>query len=138
MQPKTIKWRKPHKVPYYGPAKRGTKVNFGEFGLIAKEGNWVSEKQIEAARQAITRSIKRGGKVWIRIFPHVAMTKKPLEVRMGSGKGNLEGFVAVVKEKMVMFEIAGIPEAEAKEALRLGSHKLPMKCKFVRRGEENA
>ena len=118
-------------------AKAGREVSFGEYGLMADTGAYVSNRQIEAARIAMTRYMKRGGKVWIRIFPHMARTKKPLEVRMGSGKGAPEGWVAVVKPGRVMFEIAGVPEEVAREAFRLAAHKLPVKTKFVvRKGEK--
>ena len=110
-------------------------VSFGEFGLQATEASWITSRQIEAARIAMTRYMKRGGKVWINIFPHKPYTKKPLEVRMGSGKGAPEGWVAVVKPGKIMFEIAGVSEEVAREALRLASHKLPIKCKFVKRQE---
>ena len=133
--PKRTKYRRPHRVSYEGKAQRGTKVTFGEYGLQALQGAWITNRQIEAARIAMTRYMKRGGKVWINIFPHTPLTKKPLEVRMGSGKGAPEGWVAVVKEGRVMFEVAGVPEAVAKEALRLAMHKLPIKCKIVKREE---
>ena len=136
LMPKRTKYRRPHRLSYEGRAKAGREVSFGEFGLVAETGNYVSNRQIEAARIAMTRYMKRYGKVWIRIFPHMARTKKPLEVRMGSGKGAPEGWVAVVKEGRVMFEIAGVSEEIAREAFRLASHKLPVKCKFVRKGEE--
>jgi large subunit ribosomal protein L16 len=118
-----------------GMAKGGTEVNFGEFGLQATEASWITNRQIEAARIAMTRYMKRGGKVWIKIFPHKPYTAKPLEVRMGSGKGAPEGWVAVVKPGKVMFEVAGVSEEIAREALRLAAHKLPVKCKFVKREE---
>jgi large subunit ribosomal protein L16 len=118
-----------------GRAKGGTTVAFGEFGLQALEPSWITNRQIEAARIAMTRYIKRGGKVWIKIFPHKPFTAKPLEVRMGSGKGSPEGWVAVVKPGKVMFELAGVSEEVAREALRLAAHKLPIKCKFVKREE---
>lgn len=133
--PKRTKYRRPHLVKYEGKATRGRKVDFGEYGLVAETGGYVSNRQIEAARVAITRSMKRGGKVWIRIFPHLAITKKPLEVRMGSGKGAPEGWVAVVKAGTVMFEVAGVSESVAKEALRLGASKLAVKSKIVKKGE---
>ena len=136
LMPKRTKYRRPHRLSYEGRAKAGREVSFGEFGLVATTGNYVSNRQIEAARIAMTRYMKRYGKVWIRIFPHMARTKKPLEVRMGSGKGAPEGWVAVVKEGRVMFEVAGVSEEIAREAFRLASHKLPVKCKFVRKGEE--
>ena len=136
LMPKRTKYRRPHRVKYEGKAKGGTEVSFGEYGLQATEGAWITSRQIEAARIAMTRYMKRGGKVWIRIFPHMARTKKPLEVRMGSGKGAPEGWVAPVKRGKVMFEIAGVSEEVAREALRLASHKLPVKCKFVKREAE--
>ena len=136
LMPKRTKYRRPHRLSYEGRAKAGREVSFGEYGLMADTGAYVSNRQIEAARIAMTRYIKRGGKVWIRIFPHLARTKKPLEVRMGSGKGAPEGWVAVVKPGRMMFEIAGVPEEVAREAFRLASHKLPVKTKFVRKGEE--
>jgi large subunit ribosomal protein L16 len=139
LTPKRTKYRRPHRVSYDGKAKGQTKINFGEFGIQATTGAWITSRQIEAARIAITRQMKRQGKVWIRIFPHIAKTAKPLEVRMGSGKGAPDGFVAVVKEGTIMFEVAGVPEAVAREALRLGQHKLPVTTKFVKResGDSN-
>ena len=131
--PKRTKYRRPHRLRYDGVAKGNTKVNFGEYGLMAMEGAWITQNQIEAARIAMTRYMKRGGNVWIRIFPHMARTKKPLEVRMGSGKGAPEGWVAVVQPGRVMFEVGGVSEEVAREALRLAMHKLPIKCKFVTR-----
>ncbi len=119
-----------------GKALRGNKVAYGEFGLAATECGWITSRQIEAARIAMTRYIKRGGQVWIDIFPHKPVTKKPADTRMGSGKGSPEFWVAVVKPGRVMFEIAGVSEEVAKEALRLASHKLPVKCKFLRKGEQ--
>ena len=136
LMPKRTKYGRPHRLSYEGRAKAGREVSFGEYGLMADTGAYVSNRQIEAARIAMTRYMKRGGKVWIRIFPHLARTKKPLEVRMGSGKGAPEGWVAVVKPGRMMFEIAGVPEEVAREAFRLASHKLPVKTKFVRKGEE--
>lgn len=133
LTPKRTKYRRPHRVSYEGKAKGGTNVDFGQFGLQSLEGAWITNRQIESARIAMTRYMKRQGKVWMRIFPHMAKTKKPLEVRMGSGKGSPEGFVAVVKEGTVMFEIGGVTEEIAKEALRLAAHKLPVKTKFVYR-----
>ena len=134
LMPKRTKYSRPHRLSYEGKAKAGTEVAFGEYGLVATEGGYVSNNQIEAARIAMTRYMNRGGKVWIKIFPHLAITKKPLEVRMGSGKGSPEGWVAVVQEGRVMFEIGGVDEATAREALRLASHKLPVKSKFVKKG----
>ena len=136
LMPNRTKNRRPHRLSSEGRAKAGRSVAFGEYGLVAETGNYVSNRQIEASRIAMTRYMKRGGKVWIKIFPHLARTKKPLEVRMGSGKGAPEGWVAVVKPGRVMFEIAGVSEEIAREAFRLASHKLPVKCKFVRNGEE--
>ena len=133
--PKRVKWRRPHRASLKGEAHKGTKVTYGEFGLQAQEGAWITSRQIEAARIAMNRHMKRGGKVWIRIFPHLAKTKKPLEVRMGSGKGAPEEWVAVVKKGRVMYEVAGVDESVAREALRLASHKLPVKCKIIGRGE---
>lgn len=133
--PKRTKYRRPHRVKYEGKAKGGTEVSFGEYGLQATEGAWITSRQIEASRIAINRHMKRGGKVWIRIFPHLAKTKKPLEVRMGSGKGSPEEWVAVVKTGRVLFEVAGVEESVAREALRLASHKLPIKCKIIGKGE---
>ncbi len=137
--PKRTKYRRPHRVKYEGKAKGGTKVTFGTYGLQAQSGAWISNRQIEAARIAMTRYMKRGGKVWINIFPHLSLTAKPLEVRMGSGKGAPDKWVAVVKEGRVMFEIDGVSEEVAREALRLAAHKLPIKCKFVTRegGDSN-
>lgn len=133
LMPKRTKYRRPHRLKYEGKATAGTTVVFGEYGLQATTGAWVTSRQIEAARVAMTRYMKRDGKVWIRIFPHLAKTKKPLEVRMGSGKGAPEDWVAVVKEGRIMFEVAGVSETVAREALRLASHKLPVKTKFVRK-----
>ena len=131
LMPKKTKYRKPHRVSYDGHAKGNTELHFGDYGLMAKDGAWVSARQIEAARIAMTRYMKRGGKVWINIFPQLARTKKPLETRQGKGKGNVDQWVAVVKEGKIMFEISGVTEDIAREALRLASHKLPIKCKFV-------
>ena len=135
LMPKRTKYRRPHRVKYEGKAKGGRTVAFGEYGLVALEGAWITSRQIEASRVAINRHLNRMGKVWIRIFPHLAKTKKPLEVRMGSGKGAPEEWVAVVKPGRVMFEVAGVPEDTAREALRLASHKLPIRCKIIKRGE---
>ncbi|MGM0435496.1 MAG: 50S ribosomal protein L16 [Bacillota bacterium] len=131
--PKRTKYRRPHRVSYEGKAKGGTKVSFGDYGLQSLEGAWITSRQIEAARIAVNRFMKRQGKVWIRIFPHLAKTAKPLEVRMGSGKGSPEGFVAVVKQGTVMFEVAGVSEEVANEALRLAAHKLPVKTKVIKK-----
>lgn len=136
LMPNRTKYRRPHRVSYEGKTKAGRYIVFGQFGLVAEEGGYVSNRQIESARIAMTRYMKRGGDVWIKIFPHLARTKKPLEVRMGSGKGAPEGWVAVVKPGRVMFEIGGVDEETAREALRLASHKLPVKSRFIRKGEE--
>ena len=133
--PKRTKYRRPHRLSYEGKSKAGTEVVYGQYGLVAQEGGYVSSNQIEAARVAITRYLNRGGKVYIKIFPQLAITKKPLEVRMGSGKGAPEGWVAVVQKGRVMFEIADVDEASAREALRLGANKLPVKSKFIKKGE---
>ena len=135
LMPKRVKRRRVHRGRMKGKALRGNTVSYGEYGLIATEPAWIKSNQIEAARVAMTRYIKRGGKVWIKIFPHKPVTEKPAETRMGSGKGSPEYWVAVVKPGRVMFEIAGVDEAIAKEALRLASHKLPLKCKIVKREE---
>ena len=135
LMPKRTKFRRQHRVSYEGQAKNSN-INNGDFGLIALEGAWITNRQIESARIAMTRYMKRLGKVWINIFPHLAKTKKPLEVRMGSGKGAPDHWVAVVKKGRVMFEINGVSEAIAKEALRLASHKLPIKTKIVKRGDQ--
>lgn len=131
--PKRTKYRRPHRVSYEGKAKGNKVVEFGEYGLQSLEGAWITQSQIEAARVAMTRYMKRDGKVWINIFPHNIKTKKPLEVRMGSGKGSPDGYVAVVKNGTVMFEVAGVSEEIAREALRLASHKLPVLTKFVKK-----
>ena len=136
LMPNRTKFRRPHRLSYEGRSKAGRSVDFGEYGIVAESGNYVSNRQIEAARVAITRYMKRGGKVWIKIFPHLAITRKPLEVRMGSGKGAPEGWVAVVQPGRVLFEVAGVTEEVAREALRLCSHKLNVKCRFVKKGEE--
>ena len=133
LSPKKVKHRKQHRGRMRGLSKGGTEVNFGDFGLQALEPGWITARQIESARVAITRHVKRGGKVWINIFPDKPYTKKPAETRMGSGKGNPEGWVAVVKPGRVMFELAGVPEPVAAEAMRLAGHKLPIDCRFVRR-----
>jgi len=135
LMPKRVKFRRQHRGRMKGKAKGGTVVQFGEFGMQALEPSWISSQQIEAARIAMTRSIKRGGKVWIRIFPDKPVTEKPAETRMGKGKGSPEYWVAVVKPGRVMFELAGVSEEIAKEALRLAANKLPIKTKFVKRTE---
>ena len=131
LQPKRVKYRRPHIIRYEGLSKGGNEVSFGEYGLQATSGNWVSDRQIEACRIVLSRYTKKGGKVWIRIFPQMAKTKKPAEVRMGSGKGAPDQWVAVVKPGVIMFEMAGIPEADAREALRLAGNKLPCRWKIV-------
>ena len=136
LMPKRTKYRKSHRLTYDGHARGNTTLTKGEFGLMACEGSWISARQIEAARIAMTRYMKRGGKVFINIFPHLPLTKKPLETRQGKGKGAVEQYVAVVKEGKIMFEISDVDEATAREALRLASHKLPIKCKFVKRDGE--
>ncbi|MCI7123993.1 MAG: 50S ribosomal protein L16 [Clostridia bacterium] len=131
LMPKRVKRRRVHRGRMKGVATKGNTITYGSYGLIAEECAWIDSKQIEAARIAMTRSIKRGGKVYIKIFPHKPITKKPAEVRMGSGKGSPEYWVAVVKPGRVMFEIEGVTEAQAREAMRLAAHKLPIKCKFA-------
>ncbi|HZO42793.1 MAG TPA: 50S ribosomal protein L16 [Methylomirabilota bacterium] len=133
LMPKRVKYRKAQRGRMRGMAHRGSTLAFGEYGLKALEPGWVTNRQIEAARVALTRSLKRGGKVWIRVFPDKPVTKKPAETRMGSGKGSPEWWVAVVRPGRVMFELSGVSEATAQEAMRLAAHKLPMKCKFVKR-----
>ena len=131
LMPKRVKRRRVHRGRMKGVATKGNTITYGSYGLIAEECAWIDSKQIEAARIAMTRSIKRGGKVYIKIFPHKPITKKPAEVRMGSGKGSPEYWVAVVKPGRVMFEIEGVTEAQAREAMRRAAHKLPIKCKFA-------
>ena len=138
--PKRTKYRRPHRLKYDGEARGNRVLHFGEYGLQAMEGSYITQQQIEAARVAMTRYMKRGGKVFINIFPHMPLTKKPIGTRQGKGKGNVEGWVAVVKEGKIMFEISGVTEEVAREALRLASHKLPVATKFVMReskGESN-
>ena len=134
--PKRVKYRRVHRGRMTGTAMRGNKVSQGQYGIVALEPAWITSNQIEAARIAMTRYIKRGGKVWIKIFPDKPVTEKPAETRMGSGKGSPEYWVAVVKPGRVLFELADVSEEVAREALRLASHKLPVKCKFVKREEE--
>ncbi|MCL2545919.1 MAG: 50S ribosomal protein L16 [Oscillospiraceae bacterium] len=131
LMPKRVKYRRQQRGRMKGVAQRGNKVTYGEFGLMTTEPGWITSNQIEAARIAMTRYVKRTGKVWIKIFPHKPVTKKPAETRMGSGKGSPEYWVAVVKPGRVMFEMAGVTEEMAREAMRLAMHKLPVKCKFV-------
>ncbi len=135
LMPKRVKRRKQFRGTMAGKALRGNKITNGEYGIVALEPAWIKSNQIEAARIAMTRYVKRNGKVWIKIFPDKPVTAKPAETRMGSGKGALEYWVAVVKPGRVMFEIAGVPEETAKEALRLATHKLPVKCKIVSRAD---
>lgn len=135
LQPKRTKYRKPHKISYEGKAKGNTYVAFGEYGLMATNGAWLDSRQIEAARIAISKRLGKTGKMWIRIFPHLSMTKKPLEVRMGSGKGAPEKWVAVVKNGTVMFEVGGIPDELSKNALKAAGNKLSTSWKIVKRGE---
>ena len=135
LMPKRVKRRKQFRGSMAGKASRGNKISNGEYGLVALEGAWITSRQIEAGRIAINRHMKRGGKLWIRIFPHLAKTKKPLEVRMGSGKGSPEEWVAVVKEGRVMYEVADVNEEVAREALRLAANKLPIRCKVIKKGE---
>jgi large subunit ribosomal protein L16 len=141
LMPKRVKYRKQQRGVMKGKAHKGTEITYGEYGLQAQEAAWLTSQQIEAARVAMTRFIKRGGKVWIKIFPDKPVTKKPAETRMGSGKGSPELWVAVVKPGRVLFELGGVPEEVAKEAMTLASHKLPIKTKIVKRvelgGDEN-
>ena len=134
--PKRVKRRKVQRGRLKGAAHKGNKVTYGDFGLVALEPSWITSRQIEAARIAMTRCIKRGGQVWIKIFPDKPITQKPAETRMGSGKGSPEYWVAVVKPGRVMFEIKGVDEAVAREAMRLAANKLPVKCKFVTKAEQ--
>ena len=136
--PSRTKYRRVHRLPYEGRSRGNRELHFGEYGLQAKEGAWITANQIEAARIAMTRYIKRGGQVWIQIFPDKPITAKPAETRMGSGKGSPEYWVAVVKPGRVMFEMNGVAEDVAREAMRLASHKLPIKCKFVTRAQQEA
>ena len=129
--PKRVKRRRVHRGSMSGKANKGNTVTYGDFGLVAMEPSWITSNQIEAARVAMTRYMKRGGKVWIKIFPHKPITRKPAETRMGAGKGSPEYWVAVVKPGRVMFEIGGVGEEKAREAMRLAAHKLPIKCKFA-------
>ena len=135
LMPKRVKRRKQFRGSMRGTAQRGNKINYGEYGIVAMEPGWIKSNQIEAARIAMTRYVKRGGKVWIKIFPDKPVTAKPAETRMGSGKGTLEYWVAVVKPGRVLFEISGVAEETAKEALRLATHKLPCKCKIVSKAD---
>ena len=136
LSPKRVKHRKTHKGRMRGMAHRGSKVSFGEYGLQALEPTWISNRQIESARVAMTRHIKRGGKVWIRIFPDKPITQKPAETRMGKGKGHPEGWVAVVKPGRILFELEGVDEVTAQRAMELAAAKLPIKCRFVSRDRQ--
>ncbi len=138
LQPKRVKYRRPHIIRYEGLSKAGNTVAFGDYGLQATEGNWVSDRQIEAVRVVLSRYTKREGKIYIRIFPHLAKTKKPAEVRMGSGKGNPEYWVAVVKKNRVMFEIGGVSEEAAVHALKQASYKLPLSTRIVKKENKEA
>ena len=133
--PSRTKYRRVHRLPYEGHAKGNTELHNGDYGLVACEGAWITANQIEAARVAMTRFMKRGGKVWVNIFPQLSLTKKPLETRQGKGKGEPEVWVAVVKKGKILFEIDEVTEDVAREALRLASHKLPIKCSFVKKEE---
>ncbi len=137
MMPKKVKYRKQQRGRMAGKAWRGSNVSFGESGLKAKECGWVTDRQIEAARVAMTRSIKRGGKVWIRLFPDKPITKKPAETRMGKGKGDPSHWVAVVKRGKILFEMGGVPLAIAKECMRVAAHKIPFRTKFITRVEHS-
>ena len=135
LMPKRVKRRRVHRGRMKGHANKGNVIAYGEYGLVSMEPAWITSNQIEAARIAMTRYIKRGGRVWINIFPHKPITAKPAETRMGSGKGSVEDWAAVVKPGRVMFEMAGVSEEVAREAMRLAGHKLPVKCKFVKKEE---
>ena len=135
LMPKRVKRRKHHRGRMTGKANKGNIIAYGEYGLVAQEPSWITSNQIEAARVAMTRYIKRGGQVWVNIFPHKPITKKPAETRMGSGKGSPEYWVAVVKPGRVLFEMAGVSEEVAREALRLAANKLPIKCKFAKKAD---
>ncbi|MBR1581429.1 MAG: 50S ribosomal protein L16 [Bacilli bacterium] len=136
LQPNRVKYRRPHIIKYEGLSKAGNEVSFGTWGLQAVTGNYVTDRQIEACRIVLSRYTKRQGKIWIRIFPHLAKTKKPAEVRMGSGKGNPEYWVAVVRKNRVMFEIGGVPDDMAIEALRMAAYKLPLKTRIIKKEEK--
>ena len=136
LMPKRVKRRRVHRGKMTGSANKGNTVTYGEYGLQALEPAWITSNQIEAARIAINRSVNRGGKVWIKIFPHKPVTQKPAETRMGAGKGSPEYWVAVVKPGRIMFEMSGVSEEKAREAMRLAMHKLPIKCKFVKKEQE--
>ena len=133
MQPNKVRYRKMHRGRRRGLAQKGSSIAFGEFGIQALEQAWITGRQIEAARRAMTRHVRRGGQIWIRVFPHKSITQKPLETRMGAGKGNVEGWVAVVKPGRIMFEIAGVPEDLSRRAMKLAQDKLPIKTQIVKR-----
>ncbi len=136
LQPRRVKYRKQHRGRMRGMAQKGNTVAFGEFGIQSMEPVWLTGRQIEAARRAMTRHVRRGGQIWIRVFPHKSITKKPLETRMGSGKGNVDGWVAVVRPGRILFEIAGVPEEAARRAMRLAQDKLPIRTQIVTREME--
>ncbi len=136
LQPRRVKYRKQHRGRMRGMAQKGNTVAFGEFGIQSMEPIWLTGRQIEAARRAMTRHVRRGGQIWIRVFPHKSITKKPLETRMGAGKGNVEGWVAVVRPGKILFEIAGVPEEAARRAMRLAQDKLPIRTQIVTRDME--
>ena len=136
LQPKRVKYRRPHIIKYEGLSKAGNTVDFGTYGLQAVTGNYITDRQIEACRIVLSRYTKRQGQIWIRIFPHLAKTKKPAEVRMGSGNGNPEYWVAVVKKNRILFEIGGVPDEMAYEALRMAAYKLPIKTRIVKKEEK--
>lgn len=133
LSPKTVKWRRQHRTKFRGMAKRGTELAFGDYALMSLSSGRLTDRQIEAGRIAISRHVKRSGKLWIRVFPDRPITKKPLETRMGSGKGDIEFWAAVIKPGRILFEMSGVTESLAKEAFRLASHKLPFKSRFVKR-----
>ena len=136
LQPRRTKYRKQHRGRMRGMAQKGNTVAFGEFGIQSMEPMWLTGRQIEAARRAMTRHVRRGGQIWIRVFPQKSITKKPLETRMGSGKGNVDGWVAVVRPGRILFEIAGVPETDARRAMRLAQDKLPIRTQIVTREVE--
>lgn len=136
LQPRRVKYRKQHRGRMRGMAQKGNTVAFGEFGIQSMEPVWLTGRQIEAARRAMTRHVRRGGQIWIRVFPHKSITKKPLETRMGAGKGNVDGWVAVVRPGKILFEIAGVPEEAARRAMRLAQDKLPIRTQIVTRDME--
>lgn len=138
LMPNRVKYRRPHRLSYEGRSKAGRSITFGEYGLVATEGAYVSSAQLEAARVAMTRYMDRGGKVWIKVFPQLAKTKKPMEVRMGSGKGAPDSWVAVVQAGRILFEVGDVDEKTAREALRLGANKLCVTTRFVKKGEEDS